>query len=72
MIGIKMTEYTFEIKRIIKVNVSGRDTDYNYEKARKEAVRQIQEEADDDWLENVEVNEYTDYEENYKAYKEAV
>jgi hypothetical protein len=41
MVGIKMTEYTFEIRQTVKVTVSGKNNDNNYEKAEKEAIRQI-------------------------------
>jgi len=66
MIGIKMTEYTFEIRKTIKVTVSGNDTDENYEKAENEAIRQIKHDIDNDWLELTDVVTDTDYENEYK------
>jgi len=66
MVGTKMTEYEFEIRKTIKVNVCGKDTDDNYEKAIEEAVRQVKHDIDADWLECKDAEEYTDYENEYK------
>jgi len=66
MCGIKMTEYTFEVRQTVKVTVSGNDTDENYEKAENEAIRQIKHDIDNDWLELREVTEYKDFENEYK------
>jgi len=66
MIGTKMTEYDFEVRKRITVTVHGKNTDENYEKAMEEAVRQIKEDIDEDWLELRDAEEHTDYEEEYK------
>jgi len=66
MVGVKMTEYEFEISKTIKVTVSGTDTEENYEKAMEEAVRHVKYDIDVDWLECRDAEEYTDYENDYK------
>jgi len=66
MVGIKMTEYTFEVRQTVKVTVQGNDTDENYEKAREEAIRQVIDDIDSDWFECTDSDEYTDYENEYK------
>jgi len=66
MCEIKMTEYTFEINKTIAVKVHGSDTDENYEKAIKEAIRQIKHDVDEDWLAVVIAEECTDYKNEYE------
>jgi len=66
MCGIKMTEYTFEVRQTVKVTVQGNDTDENYKKAENEAIRQIKHDIDDDWLELRDVVTDTDYENEFK------
>jgi len=68
MIKHTMTEYTFEIKRKIKVSVFGRDSEENLEKAEAEAIRQLKKDLEDD-IEVYNVEEYEDFE---KEYGEAV
>jgi len=66
MCKIKTTEYTFEIKREITVTVFGTDTEDNYEKAMAEAIRQVKQDIDKDWLTNATAEEFTDYEMEYE------
>jgi len=66
MCGRKMTEYEFEVRKTIKVTVSGKNTDANCEKAENEAIRQIKHDIDEYWLECTGVEEFTDYENDYK------
>jgi len=62
MIKTKMTEYVFEIRKTITVNVHGRNTEDTYEKAEEEVIQQVKKNIDDDWLECISEKEYTDYE----------
>ena len=62
MFEVKTTEYTFEIRKKVSVTVYGTDTEDNYEKAMKDAIRQVRTEIDHDWISNVTAEEYTDYE----------
>jgi len=67
MNGTKMTEYTFEVKTKVKVTISGRDTDNNYQKAVLEAVAQLK---DEDWEDNMEciyAEEFDDFEDLREA-----
>ena len=60
--GAKMTEYTFEINRKVKVTLKGGDTLDNQEKAVYEAVAKVMKEIDENWLEYADANEFIDYE----------
>jgi len=66
MFEIKTTEYTFKVEQTVKVTVLGKNTDDNYEKAEKEAIRQIKNDIDSDWLELKDVEEFTDHEIEYE------
>ena len=58
-----MTEYALEYRGKIKVTVQGRDTDQNFEKAKREAARMIRDGyIDGDDLECISSKEFTDYE----------
>jgi hypothetical protein len=66
MCEVKTTEYTFIFKRKLQVTVHGTDTEKNFCKAMEEAARQARVEISSDWLIDVEANEYTDCEKDYK------
>jgi len=66
MNGTKKTEYTFEVNSKVKVTVDGRDTEENYHKAMLEAIEQAKKEVDINWLDDVNAEEFTDYEDEYK------
>jgi len=72
MRGTKMTEYVFEFKGRVTVTLHGVDTEDNYQKAIDAAIRQAIREIDHDWIDDVTAEEYTDYESEYRAEKEAV
>jgi len=62
MKGIRMTEYTFGFKGMVKVAMQGKDNDETYQEALQEAVRQAIKEIDQDWIDIcINANEYTDY-----------
>ena len=60
--GVKMTEYTFEISRKVKVTMKGNDTEENQEKAVYKAIEKVMNEIDDDWFEYVDADEFEDFE----------
>jgi hypothetical protein len=62
MNGTKMTEYTFEFKGTVTVNLNGSDTDANYQKAVEEAIKQAKNEIDHDWIHDNTAEEFIDYE----------
>jgi len=68
MVEITTTKYTFDVstRKRIAVEVYGKDTEENREKAEKEAVRQLKEEIDEDCLYCIDADEYTDYENEYE------
>jgi len=72
MRGTEMTEYVFEVKGKVTVTLHGRDTEDNYQKAIDAAIRQVVREIDHDWFDYVTAEEYTDYDSEYRAEKEAV
>jgi len=72
MRGTEMTRYVFEVKQMVTVTLYGRDTDENREKAEQAAILKAKKEIDENDLECTCVDEYLDYERDYKAQKEAV
>jgi len=72
MIKNKMTEYTFRLESTVKVTVYGKNTEENQEKAEKEAILKAKKEIDETDIDCIAANEYTDYEKEYRAQKEAV
>jgi len=62
MKGTNYTEYKFETNMVIKVTVKGKETEENFQKALQEAVDKAKKEIDQDCMDVVDVNEYTDYE----------
>jgi len=67
MCEVEMTEYTFEVKKRVTVKVYGNNTDDNYKKASKEAVRQIKKSIDEGWIKYTFAVEYKDYEKDYEG-----
>jgi len=67
MKGKRTTEYTFNVNVPVTVYVDGMDTEDNYNKALLEAVKQIRDDVNEDWLEYVDVDEYVDYEDAREA-----
>jgi len=58
----KLVEYTFDIKGRVTITLEGRDTDANYELAKKMALEKAAVELDEDWIDDVNAEAYTDYE----------
>jgi biopolymer transport protein ExbD len=63
MKGTGMTKYTFTISGSVKIDLPGNDTEENCEEAKKQAIQMAIKEIDDDWIDDVDAEEYTDYEE---------
>jgi len=63
MKGKNFTEYTFDFKGVIKVTVDGKHTEENCELAMEKAIEQVKKEIDQDWIDDTDYDEYTDYEE---------
>ena len=63
--GTQLVEYTFEIKGKVEITLEGADSENNYNKAVKEALRQLylNQLFDEDNVIDCETKEYTDYEE---------
>jgi len=62
MKGKQYTEYKFEIKGVIKVTVQGNHNEENWEEAMEEAIEEVKKEIDADWIDDMDYEEYTDFE----------
>jgi len=72
MRGTKMTRYVFEVRQMVTITLYGRDTDENRDKAERAAIEKAKRVIDENDLDCACVDEYTDYENEYKAMKEAI
>jgi hypothetical protein len=62
MKGTELVQYTFDLKGKVKVTLQGKDTDENYDIAQKMALKQALKQLDEDWIDDVVSEEFTDYE----------
>jgi hypothetical protein len=62
MKGTELVQYTFDLKGKVKVTLQGKDTDENYDIAQKMALKQALKQLDEDWINDVVSEEFTDYE----------
>jgi len=58
----KLVKYTFDIKGKVTITLEGKDTDANYELAEKMAVEKATVEIDENWIDDVSAEEFTDCE----------
>jgi len=66
MCEIQMARYTFELSRSITVRIHGTDTKENFQKAKSEALRQAKNEINNEWITDMSIEEYKEYENEYK------
>jgi hypothetical protein len=58
----EMVRYTFKVTGKVTVTLPGKETDENYDIAQKMALKQVLKQLDEDWIDDVVSEEFTDYE----------